>query len=455
MPSLSAPPETPRPRRRIRVFALADRGMSMAHLDGKVAFVPRAAPGDTVEVEVVREKRRYVTCRLLEVVTPSPLRRPPACPHFGRCGGCHWQHLPYPDQLAAKDRSFRGFVRSRLGAGAEGRFRDPIPSPRELGYRNRVGWKVRRLGDRVGVGYFAEGTHRLVPVAACPVAHPALEGLLEPLTRFLQGFRPARGHLPQVDLQVDGEGGVWAVFHLLRPLEPDERRELLGFCGRAGLRAAAVQAGRKHSLEPLGEDPGPMPFSVRAGGRVLPVGVRPGGFVQANPWVNQALVDEVASLAPLYRGGEVLELYAGAGNFTLPLGLEARRVVAVEGYPPAAEDLARNARALGWDHVEARAEPAGRALERLARQGFRPRFALLDPPREGAADAMEALADLAPEHILYVSCSPPTLVRDLGVLLGRGYRIEWIRAADMFPQTAHLESLTLLRLALTPRNGGA
>ncbi len=446
MPSPSTPPETPRPRRQVRVFALADRGMGMAHLDGKVAFVPRAAPGDTVEVEVVREKRRYVTCRLVRVVAPSPLRRPPACPHFGRCGGCHWQHLPYPEQLAAKARSFQGFVRSRLGVGATGRFRDPIASPKELGYRNRVGWKVRQLGERVGVGYFGEGTHRLVPVSECPVAHPALEGLLEPLTRFLQGFRPARGHLPQVDLQVDGEGGVWAVFHTLRALEPAERRELLEFCGRAGLRGAAVQAGRKHTLEPLAQDLGPMPFSVRAAGRDLPVGVRPGGFVQANPWVNQTLVDEVAALAALYRGGEVLELYAGAGNFTLALGLEARRVVAVEGYPPAAEDLARNTQALlGWTHVEARPESAARALDRLARQGFRPQFALLDPPREGASEAMEGLASLAPEHILYVSCSPSTLVRDLGILLGRGYQIEWIRAADMFPQTAHLESLTLLR----------
>ncbi|GAB4257765.1 class I SAM-dependent RNA methyltransferase [Deferrisoma sp.] len=439
------PPAPPERTHRIRIFAAADRGMGMGHLGGKVAFVPLTAPGDTVLAAAVREKRRHVVCRLMEVIEPSPLRREPPCPAFGRCGGCHWQHLPYPEQWRAKAESFRKFVRSRLGDGVEGRFRDPLASPREFGYRNRVGWKVRWIEGGARVGYFAQGTHRLVEIDDCPIAHPAIRERLGPLRAFLQAFPPARGHLPQVDLQVDDEGRVWGVFHLLRPPTPEERTRLREFCRSAGIAAAHLQAGRKETLEPLAPGPEAMRFRVRAGDRDLWYGVRPGGFVQANPGVNQALVDEVTDLAPLYRGADALDLYAGAGNFTLPLALAARRVVAVEGYPPAAQDLARNALELGWAHVEARAEPAARALERLGREGFRPRFALLDPPREGAADAAAPLADLGPDHILYVSCSPPTLVRDLGLLLGRGYRVEWIRAADMFPQTAHLECLALLR----------
>ncbi len=444
MPDRAPPAEIPNPRRIVRPFSLADRGMAMAHIDGKVAFVPFAAPGDEVEVEIVREKRRHVITRLVRVITPSPLRRAPRCPHFGRCGGCQWQHLPYPEQLRAKDRSFRGFLRTRLGLRDEAPFRDPIPSPREWGYRNRVGWKVRFFGGGVHVGYFKAGTHRLVPIRACPVARPEIEGVLGPLGEFLQGFAPARGALPQVDVQVDGRGGLWAVAHLLRPLSRDDDARLRAFFRSAGVRGAFVQAGRKHTLRPLGEDPGAMEFTVTAAGRALGLAVRPGGFVQANPDVNQAIVDEVVALADRYRGLTVLDLYAGAGNFSLPLALAARRVVAVEGYPPAARDGAANARRNGLDNVEVRAQPVARALEDMVRAGEHPGFVVMDPPREGAPEALSGLLALRPAHVLYVSCSPQTLARDLRHLTRDAYRVAWVRSADMFPQTAHMESLTLL-----------
>jgi 23S rRNA (uracil1939-C5)-methyltransferase len=188
-----------------------------------------------------------------------------------------------------------------------------------------------------------------------------------------------------------------------------------------------------------------MPFRVRAFGEELGFGVSPGGFVQANWSVNQALVEEVAALSTLYEGKTALDLYAGAGNFTLPLALRASSVVAVEGYPPAARDAAANASARGLGNLEVLPLPVAAGLDRLRARCLRPEFALLDPPREGAAEAVAPLAALGPGYVLYVSCSPPTLVRDLKLFHAEGYGIEWIRAADMFPQTAHLESLVLLR----------
>ena len=429
----------------VRPFAVADRGMAMAHVRGKVAFVPFAAPGDRVEVEVVRERRRYVETRLVRVIESSPLRRPARCPHFGVCGGCQWQHLPYDVQLRSKDRSFRGLLRTRLGV--EPAFRDPAPSPAEWGYRNRVAWKVRWFDGCAHVGYFRQGSHRLVPLRTCPVARAELDALLQPLGDFLRGFGPARGRLPQVDLQVDGEGSVWAVVHLLVPLSPPEARQLAAFFHRMGVRGTFVQAGRKDTLRPVGKAPGRMVFPLDAGGERFRLAVSPGGFVQANFGVNRILVEEVIALEERYRGRTVLDLYAGAGNFTLPLARAAGRVVAVEGYPPAAHDAADNAKRHGMDHVEVLARPVERALGDLARASVRPEFVLLDPPREGARPALEALVALAPAHILYVSCSPATLVRDLRVLIRGGYRILWVRSADMFPQTAHLESLTLLERA--------
>jgi 23S rRNA (uracil1939-C5)-methyltransferase len=421
--------------------------MALGHLEGKVVFVPLGAPGDRVEAAIVREKSRYAQARLLRVLEPSPDRREPPCPHFGVCGGCQWQHVSYGAQLAGKAESFRGFLESRLGSLAPGLFRPALAAPRQWGYRNRAGLKVRAAGGRVLLGYFARGTHRLVPIARCPILEPSLQAFLPKLGDFLQGFPPARGALPQVDLQVDGKGGLWTIFHLLREPTGKEREDLGRFAAAAGATGACLQRGRKHTLEPLGSEAEQrrMPFPLRAGGRDLALGVSTGGFAQANTAVNQALVDEVVSLRGLYGGRDALDLYCGAGNFTLPLALAARSVVGIEGYPPAAKDAAANAAANGLGNVRVFPSGADEGLRRLAAEGFRPEFALLDPPREGALEAIPLLADLAPAHILYVSCAPPTLARDLGLLRARGYRPEWIVPADMFPQTSHLESATLLR----------
>ncbi|MDW7712529.1 MAG: TRAM domain-containing protein, partial [Deferrisomatales bacterium] len=397
----------------LRIDAVADQGMALGRLGGKVAFVPFAAPGDLVEVEVVREKARYAETRLVRVLEPSPLRREPPCPRFGVCGGCQWQHLPYPDQLQAKVRSFQGFLAGRAGMGPSARFLPPLSSPREWGYRNRVGLKVRRVEGAVQLGYFARGSHRLVPVDRCPIAHPAIEAFLPPLGRFLGGFPPARTGLPQVDLQIDGLEGLWAVFHVLAHPTAREIRSLRAFLEGEGLAGACLQTGRKHTLSPLlGETLGAMPFRVQADGRDLALGVSPGGFVQANGEVNQALVHVVASLAECYEARPALDLYCGAGNFTLPLALRAASVVGLEAYPPAARDAQANAEANGLRNVRVLPQPAAEGLRRLAGEGFHPSFALLDPPREGAADAIAGLGTLAPDRLLYVSCSPPTLARD-------------------------------------------
>jgi len=442
---LPSPPAT----LRVRPFALADRGMALAHVDGLVAFVPYAAPGDLVEVAVTRRRKRHLETRLVRVLEPSPYRRDPLCPHFTHCGGCQWQHLPYAEQLAGKDASFRGFIQSRLGLRDPERFRPPLASPREWGYRNRVGWKVRVLGGVPTLGYFATGTHRLVPIRQCPVAHPRLNDLLPRLGAFLRSWPPARqGKLPQVDALVDGTDRVLCVLHQMVSSSRAEAANLAAGLRDAGVAAAWQQTGRKHTLSPvLSLDPPKTAcptFSVRAGDTHWTVRVSPGGFVQANPAVNQLLVDELYTLREHYRGATALDLYCGAGNFTLPLARDAAEVVAVEGYPPAARDAAGNAADSGFPRVRVLAQPVAAAVEQLAVEGLRPRFALLDPPREGAADAMDGLAALGPERILYVSCAPPTLARDLEQLLARGYRVTWTRMADMFPQTAHVESLTLL-----------
>jgi 23S rRNA (uracil1939-C5)-methyltransferase len=219
----------------------------------------------------------------------------------------------------------------------------------------------------------------------------------------------------------------------------------VSFAEDRALAGLFVQSGRKHTLSALsGPETPPVLFHLEASGRPLSLEMPPGGFAQANWAVNQTLVDELAGLSHLYGGRPALDVFSGSGNFTLPLALQASSVAAVEGYPPAAACGERNALRNGFGNVRALSLPAAEGLRVLAEEGFRPRFAVLDPPREGAREALQPLAALAPDHVLYISCSPPTLARDLGLLAGFGYRVQWTRMADMFPQTAHMESMTLL-----------
>lgn len=444
----SPPSASPAPRTEVvRILEVADRGAALGRLGGKVVFVPFAAPGDLAEVSITRERARYLEGHLVRVLEPSALRRPARCPVFGSCGGCQWQHLPYRDQWDGKSQAFEGFLRSRLGLSAD-RFAPPITASKEWGYRNRVSLKVRRSGEEVALGFFEKATHRLVPLRACPVLTPALEATVTALRAELQAFSAA-DLLAQIDLQQDSEAQVWAVLHAWRAPARRDVDALRGLARRAGLAGTHLQCGRKVTLDPLLDAPIRLPLRIHAGSRELALGLTPGGFTQANDGVNQALVDVVTSLAGLYRGRPALDLYCGAGNFTLPLGLEAARVVGVEGYPPAAADAQHNARANGLTNVRVVADAAERGLTRLEAEGYRPAFALLDPPREGAGEeAVRRLTALGPEHLLYISCSPPTLVRDLGVLAAAGFRVEWVRAVDLFPQTAHVESLTLLHRPL-------
>jgi 23S rRNA (uracil1939-C5)-methyltransferase len=187
-----------------------------------------------------------------------------------------------------------------------------------------------------------------------------------------------------------------------------------------------------------------MVFFTETGGRRLRLEVTPGGFVQANSGINRAIAAFIQALRPLYEGRLVFDLFCGSGNFTLPLSLAASRVVGVEGSSPAARDAARNAAENGLANVRIEHGPVGRVLAALASEGPRPAFCLLDPPRAGSPEAVRKLAELAPPAVVYVSCSPATLVRDLAVLTAGGYRVAHAGMADMFPQTAHAEGVVLL-----------
>ncbi|TAL16570.1 class I SAM-dependent RNA methyltransferase [bacterium] len=414
------------------ITAVADQGMALARYGEKVVFIPYGAPGDTAGVIIREEKKNYCVGEIVRLLQPSPLRAAPPCRHFGSCGGCSWQHLRYGAQLEGKNESFRGFSAKRL------RFEDdpflpPVASPREYGYRNRAALQIDEKRPWVA-GFALRRSHDVFSLEDCPILRENLRKAAVKVPGFLGNNKH---RLTRIELQEDLKGSLFGVL-CGGKTSPSFLRELAAELGLAGV---CHQEGGDEFFTG-GENF--MDFSASWPEGSLKIGVTPGNFVQANPEVNFALIDCLRALKPLFDGKTVLDLYCGAGNFTLPLALAAKKVYAVEGYGPSAADASRNARENRLGNVEVMHSPVAKVLKRPPLSDSRPAFCLLDPPRAGCADALPALALLSPAAIAYVSCSPPTLVRDLSTLHTLGYRTALLRMADMFPQSAHAESFAVL-----------
>jgi 23S rRNA (uracil1939-C5)-methyltransferase len=372
----------------LRIESLAAGGDGVARLpDGRVVFVPYSAPGDRVRARVVESRARFARARVEALLEPGPARVEPACPAFGACGGCAWQHVGYAAQLEAK-RAILVEALRRIG-GLEAEVAPVLSSPSAYGYRGRT--RVRIEGGRVG--YLRRHSHALCAVERCPVLVPALERRLGELVA-----------------DPPTEQGEWELA-----------------VGSGGPRAA-----------PLASRDAPVTLLEVGGERLR---ISHGVFAQSNALLLEELAARVAEAAG--RGGLAVELFAGAGLFTLGLARRFERVIAVEGDPAAARDLRANLAQAGPARVEIAVERVERTLPRLA--GLRPRALVLDPPRTGLPRGSAAdLAKLEPERVVYLSCDPATLARDLAELHPRGYALRRVQPIDLFPQTPHVEALALL-----------
>jgi len=370
--------------------------------DGRVVFVPFAAPGDRLRVRLVEERPRFARGAIVAVLAPGPSRVTPPCPVFGVCGGCAWQHVDYPAQVEAKRAIVRDAL-ARLGGVGELPPLAFTPSPAPYGYRGRARVRV----ERGGVGYRRRSSHELCAIASCPLLAPPLDAALAALAK-----RPPRER-GEWELAMGEGGAVRAV-----PLEA---------------RGGGAPAGTRIALQAAGER----------------IELSPGVFAQANALLLDALATAVIEAAG--RGERALELFAGAGFFTLGLARGFARVVAVEADPAAARDLARNAA-----RIEARTPGAPRPVRVVEARteawlaageadALAPDVVVLDPPRGGVGRAAaEALARLPARRIVHLSCDPATLARDVAVCAERGWRLVSLHGFDLFPQTPHVEVLAVL-----------
>jgi 23S rRNA (uracil1939-C5)-methyltransferase len=428
--------------KRLRIERLTYGGAGIGRHEGKAIFVPCTAPGDLVDCRIVREKKRYAEGELVALLESGSGRRTPACPLFGRCGGCQWQHLDYGEQARWKEEIFRDTLVRQANVPPD--LVLPLAqAPEEWGYRSRVQFKCRQTEAGLVMGFYRSGSHYVIDVPHCPIAAPAVNRALEHFRDWLSAS-PCPEKIPQVDVAVDDEARLRVVVHVLDGREGELAAYLRPLAEGVGY-ALFLQSGRKDSLRLVtgAEDLHIHPET----GNDLRLAYGPGGFAQVNLPQNRQLVAEVLAALDNTTPERVLDLFCGMGNFSLPLARLASEVVGVEDYAPSIAKARANAADNGLTNAFFHARPAERAAEFFSRE--KPfDLVLLDPPRTGAYAVTRELARLRPPRILYVSCDPPTLARDLAPLLHGGYRLEWSRPFDLFPQTHHTESLTSLHLSV-------
>ncbi|MBC7227061.1 MAG: class I SAM-dependent RNA methyltransferase [Thermoflexales bacterium] len=405
----------------LQLTGIAHGGAALGRHEGKVVFVPYALPGETVRAEVVEDRPRYARARLVDILEPSPERVGPPCPYFGPegCGGCHLQHAAYPLQLRLKAQVVVEQL-ARIGGLADPPVRPTLPDPTGWAYRNQARFHPAPSG---GLGFCLEDRRDVVPIDECPILHPYLSELYDALDL----------DLPDLTALTLRAGVATGDRMLILETAEDEAPEL-----EIDLPLSCVL---------LTSDGVPVPLigqayiTERVAGYAYRVSAP--SFFQANTAQAERLVSLVLDYLALEGREVVLDGYCGVGLFTLPLAERAGLVVAVEANPAAVRDLLENTADL--ENVEVVEGPVEAVLADRAEALD---AAVVDPPRTGLSpEALEGLLAARPARLVYVSCDPATLARDARRLTAAGYRLEVVQPVDMFPQTYHIETVSLWRLS--------
>jgi 23S rRNA (uracil1939-C5)-methyltransferase len=422
-----------------RIESLAPDGRGVCQHEGKTVFVDEALPGERVLVRLTRRLRRFDEARVVEVLQPSSDRVVPRCPHFGLCGGCSLQHMNPWAQRRAKEQGMLDQLR-HLGGVEPAWVYAPMSGP-DWAYRHkaRLGVKYVPKKGRVLVGFRERRSPYVADLRRCEVLVPEVGERLAALAELIMGLE-ARTSIPQIEVAAGDGGTSVLVFRHLAPLSAADRRALEEF-GRANGLQIQLQPGGPDTVTELW--PQDQTLSYRLPRHDVEIAFRATDFTQVNREINRTMVDRALELLDPQRDDDVLDLFCGLGNFALPLALRAGFVAGVEGAPEMVERASDNARRNGIGNVSFWS--ADLELDPADQPWVRPYDrVLLDPPRTGARAVVEHMERFAPRRIVYVSCHPVTLARDVGILVrDKGYRLIGAGIIDMFPHTAHVESIAV------------
>ena len=400
-----------------------------------MVFVEGALPGERAAVRVFQKKPKFEAGRATSVLELSSGRREPRCPHFGVCGGCATQHADSRTQMAAKQRWLEDNLQ-RIGKVRPETLLPIVYGP-EWGYRHRARLSVRRVPSRGGVlvGFRERRSTRVAEMRECHVLPERISALIPELRNLVESLS-VRERLPQIELAV-GDNATALVFRHLQPLDDADRPLLKDFSEKHGIHVW-LQPHGPESAHPFHPRTSELHYELPEFG--VRIRFRPTDFTQVNHAMNRVLVSRALRLLEPQPGERIADLFCGLGNFSLPLAARGAQVVGFEGNHELVERARENAAANGLvaqfevlDLFKSGIGPFGR-FQKL----------LLDPPREGAIEIVKALPEDWPRRIVYVSCDPATVARDAGVLVHtKGFRLAAAGVVNMFPHTAHVESIAL------------
>ncbi|MSQ10184.1 MAG: class I SAM-dependent RNA methyltransferase [Dehalococcoidia bacterium] len=381
---------------------MGHNGMCLAHHGEMVVWVSFGIPGETVVAEVADRHAHHIEARTVEVLAAAPDRVTPPCPYYGACGGCQYQHIAYDRQLELKQQVVAGQLR-RIGHFKDPPVRLPLPSPEQWGYRNHARFTVGRFGD---TGFVQRGTHRLIPIDECRLMHPWIN----------QTIAELRGQVAETRA-LNLRFGINTGDYLIQPKLKNE--------------AVSIPTGQPSYREKLLG----RPFTVASP-----------SFFQVNTHQAERMIELVRGYLRAAKTDLLIDAYAGVGTFSVLLAESVGRVIGLEESASSVRDARANGE--GIANLEFR---EGKVEDVLPGLGLQPDVVLLDPPRAGChPTVIQTLIDHPPRQLLYVSCDPATLARDLRLLVDGGFTLDLVQPVDLFPQTYHIECVSVLRWSGVP-----
>lgn len=436
----------------LRIEKIVNGGYGLAHREnGQVVLIRHVLPEETVLAHIILEKKGFAEAMPTAIVEPSPHRVAAPCPYYGLCGGCDLQHCDYDGQLRIKKESIADLLQRAPEHSLQGAIpllAEPIPSPRIFGYRQRLRLQIDGHGQP---GFLRFHSHHCVPITKCLLAGPELNNVFQQL-RSHSPFHNLLSISSQLELLLNpASSRIFCLFHLTRRPRPSDMKvaelltatltdiEQIIFCGQ-DFQPVAIggKNGAPHLLQLL------LPPFPGHTDRAATLCWEATGFCQVNLEQNVHLIQTVLDFCRADRDTTILDLFCGMGNFSIPLALQSTSLLGIEGQGAAVRCARRNSDQAGLTNTRFEKGPIHEHCRELAagKQSFD--CVIIDPPRQGAPDLAPLLARLTRKRLIYISCDPATLCRDLGALTRAGFTLRQLQPVDMFPQTHHIETVALL-----------
>lgn len=438
----------------LEIKGMNHAGEGVGRFDGFTVFVPWSVPGDRVEVEVISVQKNYARGLVCSLITPSIHRQEAPCPYHGECGGCRLQHLQYREQLAHKQEVVENALK-RLG-GIDVPINPVVGMKEPWYYRNKGQYPLGEDNGQLKIGFYKQRSHELIDISHCLIQHPSgdrvvhlARKLIAELEIPIYNEKDHTGLLRHLVTRTSFKSGeVLLVLvtngHRLPSGDPlvthltNQVKDLVGIVQNVNTRRTNVILGEENLLlwgrDYVREEVGGLKFHISAG-----------SFFQVNPLQAKLLFDLVCDFADLKGKETVFDLYCGNGAISLFLSSEAARVIGIESYAPAVADGRKNVQLNGISNVEFHTGRAEELMPGLMEKSLWADVIVVDPPRKGCdKKLLAAMVKMQPLRIIYVSCNPSTLARDLHYLDGSGYKLKHVQPIDMFPHTAHVECVVLM-----------